>query len=79
MNLYKSIGFVFIIMSGVVYTLERGFSILSTSIVKAGFFSGTMSGKIPKVEAVGFFENPFTPLFLFLGLILVGYGYKKKN
>lgn len=33
-------GFVFIIMSGFIYTLEKGFYLLATSTVKGGFMSG---------------------------------------
>lgn len=78
MNFYKTTGFVFIIMSGLIYTLERGFSLISTSVIKAGFFSGTMTGEIPEVEVSGFFNNLFVPLFLTVGVALIIYGVKKK-
>ncbi|MGD6993125.1 hypothetical protein [Sutcliffiella horikoshii] len=78
MHFYKTIGFVFIVMSGIIYTLERGFSLISTSLIKAGFFSGTMSGAVPEVEASGFFNNLFVPLFLLIGVALVIHGIKKK-
>lgn len=78
MNYYKVFGIIFIIMSGLVYTLERGFSLLSTSLVRAGFYSGTMNGVVPEVEASGFFENWFVPLFPIPGFSFVIYGFKKK-
>lgn len=78
MNFYKVTGIILIIMSGLIYTLERGFSLVSTSIVKAGFYSGTMTGGVPEVEASGFFNNWFVPLFLVVGLALVIYDFKKK-
>ena len=78
MNFYKITGIVFIIMSGLIYTLERGFSLLSTSLVKAGFFSGTMTGGVPEIETSGFLENWFVPLFLILGIMFLIYGFKKK-
>ncbi|MGD6834542.1 hypothetical protein ACQCT5_20495 [Sutcliffiella halmapala] len=78
MNFYKTTGIVFIVMSGLMYTLERGFSLISTSIIKAGFFSGTNTGKIPGVEASGFSSNLYVPLFLIIGVSIVIYGIKKK-
>ena len=78
MNFYKVTGIVFLIMSGLMYTLERGFSLISTSIVKAGFYAGTMTGEIPNVEASGFLTNLFVPLFLIIGAVLVIYDFKKE-
>jgi hypothetical protein len=53
---YKVTGIVFVAMAGFIYTLERGFSLLSTSIVQAGFFSGQMTRGVPDVETNGFFN-----------------------
>lgn len=78
MNYYRISGIILIIMSGLIYTLERGFSLLSTSLVRAGFYSGSMTGEIPEVEASGFFENGFVPFFLVLGLAFLIYGFQKK-
>ncbi|MFJ7738832.1 hypothetical protein ACIQ2D_21225 [Lysinibacillus sp. NPDC097287] len=78
MKLYKVFGAVFIIISGLIYTLERGFSMLSTSLIRAGFFSGGMGGEIPEVEVNTLFSNLYVPLFLIIGLILVVYGFLKK-
>ena len=73
----KVTGIVFIIVAGCIHTLERGFSLLSTSVVKAGFFSGQMTGGIPDVENSGFFDNLFVPVFLILGIVFLIYGFSK--
>ncbi len=78
MNFYKILGSIFIIMSGLIYTLERGFFLLSTSIIRAGFDFGRMTGEVPQVEVNGFLDNIYAPLFLILGLLLVVYGFKGK-
>lgn len=74
---YKITGIVFIAMAGFLYTLERGFSLLSTSVIQAGFFSGQMNGEVPEVEVNGFFANLFVPVFLILGIIFLIYGFSK--
>ena len=74
---YKITGIVFIAMAGFIYTLERGFSLLSTSIIRAGFYSGQISGEVPGVETNGFFVNLFVPVFLILGIIFLIYGFSK--
>ena len=74
---YKITGIVFIAMAGLIYTLERGFSLLSTSIIRAGFFSGQMSGEVPDVETNVFFANLFVPVFLIIGIIFVLYDFRK--
>lgn len=78
MELHKVLGAVLIIISGLIYSLERGFSMLSTSLIKAGFFSGRMSGGVPEVEVNTLFSNFYVPLFFIVGLILVIYGFMKK-
>ncbi|WP_078546780.1 hypothetical protein [Litchfieldia alkalitelluris] len=78
MKYYKITGIVFLIMSGLIYTLERGFSLISTSIVKAGFYAGTMSGEVPTIEASGIFNNFFVLIFLIIGVAFVVYGFKSQ-
>ncbi|QDQ02375.1 hypothetical protein FOH38_18900 [Lysinibacillus fusiformis] len=78
MKQYKVLGVVLIIISGLIYSLERGFSMLSTSMIRAGFFSGGMTGEVPEVEVNTFFSNFYVPLFLIVGLMLVIYGFLKK-
>lgn len=79
MKLYQVLGAIFIIMSGFIYSVERGFSMLSTSLIRAGFFSGRMTGEVPEVSINGFFDNFYVPLFFIVGLILVIFGVIKKQ
>ncbi|KIY23764.1 MULTISPECIES: hypothetical protein [Mesobacillus] len=79
MNFYKILGIVLIIISGLIYTLERGFTVLSTSIVRAGFYSGRMTGEVPNVEASGILDNFYVPLFLAFGVLLIIYWFKRKG
>ena len=79
MDFYKIVGIVLIMMSGVIYTLGRGFSMVSTSIVKAGFEAGRMSGVVPDVTTNGFFSNWFVPLFFVLGVLSLLYGFNRSN
>ena len=60
-NNYKVIGFISLVTSGIIYTLERFVTAMSTSIVQAGFFSGQMTGGVPGVETANFFDNFFVP------------------
>lgn len=78
MNSYKITGIVLIVISGFIYTLEKGFSLLASSIVKAGFFSGAMGGLVPEVESAGFFDNLYVPIFMVVGFGLIIYGFRKK-
>jgi hypothetical protein len=72
-------GIFFIIASGFIFSIERGFSMLSSSIIRAGFFSGGMNGEVPEVTINGFFSNFYVPLFFTIGFILVIYGFLKKE
>jgi len=71
----KIIGAMFIISSGLIYTFERVCSILSSSIVKAGFFSGGMTGAVPEVEVVGVFDNVYIPGLFIGGILILIYGF----
>jgi len=66
-------------MSGFTYTLEKGFYLLSTSTIKAGFLSGENTGEVPEVETIGFFNNLFVPVFLVMGIIFYGFSKSEKN
>ncbi|MCR8656956.1 hypothetical protein [Paenibacillus endoradicis] len=76
---YKVLGLVFLLSSGFIYSLERISSSISTSLVKAGFSAGQMTGAVPEVATAGFFDNLFVPLFFLIGLVSLGYGFKKDN
>ena len=78
MNFVKATGIVCIVMSALIYTLERGFSMISSSIIRAGVFSGTRTRDVPEVDVSGFFNNLFVPLFLVIGVTLIIYEVKKK-
>jgi len=75
----RILGFVFILAGGIIYSMERAVSILSTSMIRAGFFAGSMSGEVPAVEASGLFSNPFAPIFLCLGIGLILYSFIKNK
>jgi hypothetical protein len=79
MNSYKVLGFVFLIVSGLIYTFERISSVLSTSLIKASFYAGKMTGEIPEVKYGNLFDNFFVPLFFLLSVILLVYGFKKSE
>ncbi|MBG9693668.1 hypothetical protein ACE1MS_09480 [Lysinibacillus sp. fkY74-1] len=74
----RIIGVAFLIMAGLIYTIERGFTMLSTSIVQAGFFAGKMSGEVPDIKISSFTDNLFVPLFFVLGIITLVYSFLKK-
>lgn len=74
----RIIGVAFLIMAGLIYTIERGFTMLSTSIVQAGFFAGNMSGEVPDIKMSSFTDNLFVPLFFVLGIITLVYSFLKK-
>ncbi|MEK3886441.1 hypothetical protein [Bacillus sp. FSL K6-3431] len=76
---YKILGFIFLLASGLIYALEDLSSVLSTSIIQAGFFSGQMSGSVPEVEKAHLFDNLFVPLFFLISLVLLVYGFKKRE
>ncbi|MCM3632888.1 hypothetical protein [Paenibacillus camelliae] len=78
-NSYKIIGAVFLLLSGIIYSLERVSTLISTSMIRAGFFSGRMTGEVPSVETANFFDNLFAPLFLLIGLVSIIYGFKREK
>ena len=79
MKISKVMGFVFILMSGFIYTLEKGFNLLATSTVKGGFMAGENTGEVPEIETIGYFDNLFVPVFMVLGIILLIYSFRKKK
>jgi len=77
-SILRIIGVALLIMAGLIYTIERGFTMLSTSIVQAGFFAGNMSGEVPDIKMSSFTDNLFVPLFFVLGIITLVYSFLKK-
>lgn len=78
MNQSKLLGIVLIVTSGIIYTLERIISTLSSSLTLAGFWAGNRTGEVPQVEVSGFFDNFYVPLLLISGIVLLIYGFMKK-
>jgi len=78
-NSYKIIGAVFLLSSGIIYSLERFSTVISTSLIRAGFFSGGKTGEVPSVQTANFFDNLFAPLFFLIGLVSIIYGFKREK
>jgi len=68
-KLYAIIGCLFLVVSALIYTSERAFLFMATSLQLAGFLSGGVGGTVPQIKVAGFFDNFFSPLFLVLGLL----------
>ncbi|NEU29237.1 hypothetical protein GN156_00365 [bacterium LRH843] len=79
MKSVKVLGVVFIMVSAFIHTIERAFSMVSSSIVLSGFFSGNNTGEVPQIEVNGFFGNFYVPLFLVMGIVLLIYGFIKED
>ncbi|MBP1153729.1 MULTISPECIES: hypothetical protein [unclassified Paenibacillus] len=75
-NVYKVSGMIFMITSGILYTAERIVEKLSAAMVAAGYASGGI-GTDRTVNYSHFFENFFVWFFLFIGFILLAYGFPK--
>lgn len=58
------IGALFIIVSGLIYTIERAIVYIAENITLAGFYAGRMSGNVPNPRMPAFSDNIFAPLFL---------------
>ena len=66
------------IVSAMMYTAERIIEKLSAALVAAGYASnGTGSDR--SVHYTGIFDNFFVWFFLFIGFILLAYGFLKDN
>ena len=80
-NFYKILGAIFMITSGLIYTVERIIEKLSVALVTAGFASsGTnYTDFLRNTRYNGFFENFFVWFFFFLGFLLLAYGFPRGN
>lgn len=76
-NTYKIIGTVFMIVAAILYTIERCVANISHAIIKAGYASNGTNPDL-KLDYPGFFENFFVWFFLFIGFILLAYGFPKR-
>ena len=72
-----TIGLVFILVGGFIYSIERAASMLSSSMILAGFYAGNMTGETPVIIEGSLFSNPFAIIFLCIGIGLVVYGFRK--
>ncbi len=75
-NSYKILGTIFMIGSSLIYTIERAITRISASIVAAGHAS---HGTVTNFDLIypGFFDNFFVWFFLFIGFLLLAYGFPK--
>jgi len=76
--LYGIIGACFILLSAILYTLERITAKISASIVAAGFASHGI-GADPAPKYPEFFDNFFVAFFLIGGLALLAYDSLRKR
>ncbi|TCZ74037.1 hypothetical protein E0485_20395 [Paenibacillus albiflavus] len=72
-------GIVFIIASGVIYTLERMAATIAGSIELAGFYTAHISGTVPSTVMPGFGDNIVVPAFLIIGLAFFAYASLRKK
>ena len=79
MKFYKVTGVLLIITSAVLFTIERVFSMISTSIAKSGFYAGGWTGTVPEIEVNGFFDNIYVPILLLAGIVCFIYGLRKET
>lgn len=79
MKFYKVTGVLLIITSAVLFTIERVFSMISTSIAKSGFYAGGWTGSVPEIEVNGFFDNIYVPILLLAGIVCFIYGLRKET
>ncbi|BBI33855.1 hypothetical protein [Cohnella abietis] len=75
-NIYKILGTIFMITSGLIYTTERIIEKLSGAIHAAGFASHGAS--VPRTfNYDGFFDNFFFWFFFLIGFLILSYGFTK--
>lgn len=77
-NFYKILGTILMVISGLIYSLERITARISSSIIEAGHASNGLSAEI-RTDYPGFFDNFFVWFFLFIGFLLLAYGFPKKQ
>ncbi|MDG5789250.1 hypothetical protein QA612_17460 [Evansella sp. AB-P1] len=79
MNYYKITGTILIILSAIIYTIERAASMIASNTFIAGWHAGGRTGEIPLPEINTFTDNIFAPAFLILGIALLIYYYVNKS
>ncbi|MBW7453136.1 hypothetical protein ACFOLF_00090 [Paenibacillus sepulcri] len=75
---YKVLGAIFMISSGLIYTIERCMANISNSFIVAGYAShGTNTNFKP--EYPSFNDNFFVLFFLIIGILIFAYGLINKH
>jgi len=78
MNPRYVMGCIFIMLAGLMYTIERATSKIAGYLELSGFLAGGQTGAVPIPGTAGFFDNFFVPVFLIAGLFLLASKAKDK-
>jgi hypothetical protein len=78
-HVYKILGTVLMIFSGLIFTLERCIANISNSLIVAGFASHGTTTELKLVEYPKFTDNFFVLFFLIIGILIFAYGLIKKR
>jgi hypothetical protein len=73
------IGVMFIIVSGLMYTIERATTYIAGNLQLAGFYAGRMSGEVPSPQMPSFSDNIFIPVFLLVGIAIIAFASLKRK
>jgi hypothetical protein len=74
----KVLGTIFMIISGLIFTIERCVASISDSLIVAGHASHGMAVAFtPEYPSIS--DNFFVLFFLILGILIFAYGLIKKN
>lgn len=77
-NVYKVLGTIFMLTSGILYTAERMIEKVSVAIVASGYASHGV-GTDRTASYPHFFDNFFVWFFMLVGFILLVYGFLKEK
>ncbi|MFD0716672.1 hypothetical protein [Paenibacillus sp. GCM10027626] len=78
-KLIPLIGAIFIMLSGLLYTIERAATNIASHEIIAGFLAGNGTGAVPEPKTAEFTDNFFVPLFAIIGIALIIYSGRRKN
>lgn len=73
------LGAIFVLASGLIYTIERAVANIAGNLELAGFHAGGRTGQVPSPELPGFTDNFFVPVFLMIGLVIIAYASLKRK
>lgn len=77
-DFYKILGSVFMLMSGILYTIERVVTTITSSKVHAEYVAQGIYKKFEPEYPI-FFDNFFVVFFLLVGFVILAYGFPKKS